>query len=246
MPKRKKSNFEKWFSFSRHKRRFGAKKISRQLNDDFSKLRNLKIEGDEIKYTHGSKDNLDEHLINLRSEFIGNSELCYMHAKIIVLIRREYQIKKNFEMFEQLWSKEKVFLLKNLNIRWLISAADTFADHSDDNALQSLSVACACLVNTIKIQESENFISNTLEHKDDSSKIEKLNQGERFPLFDGISVFKFGTDDTLRNMRWRIEKVAKYNIAGEILLEIFLRMQSHDTVYSRTKNRHTRNKTSWW
>ena len=69
---------------------------------------------------------------------------------------------------------------------------------------------------------------------------------ERVALFDGTSAFAVGTDDTLRNMRWRIDKVAKINIAGEILLEIFLRMQKHNTVYKRFKDKHTRNKTGWW
>ncbi|MDA9058196.1 hypothetical protein N9K59_02895 [Candidatus Thioglobus sp.] len=74
----------------------------------------------------------------------------------------------------------------------------------------------------------------------------RLDNEERVPLFDGTSVFKIGTDDTLRNMRWRIDKVAKINIAGEILLEIFLRLQKYDTVFKRLRARHSRSKTGWW
>jgi hypothetical protein len=96
------------------------------------------------------------------------------------------------------------------------------------------------------MQESERFITNAQAHTDDKEKITKLTNGERFALFDGTSVFRFGTDDTLRNMRWRINKVAKINIAGEILLEIFLRLQQFDTIYKRSKDRHTRDKTGWW
>jgi hypothetical protein len=47
-------------------------------------------------------------------------------------------------------------------------------------------------------------------------------------------------------MRWRIDKAAKINIAGEILLEIFSRLQEYDTVYRRFKDKHTRDKTGWW
>ena len=65
-------------------------------------------------------------------------------------------------------------------------------------------------------------------------------------LCDWKSVFKVGTDDTLRNMGWRIDKVAKKNIAGEILIEIFLRLQEHDTVFKRLRDRHSRSKTGWW
>ena len=101
-------------------------------------------------------------------------------------------------------------------------------------------------MNTVKIQESERFITNLDNCIDDIEKINRLDNEERIPLFDGTSVFKVGTDDTLRNMRWRINKAAKINIAGEILLEIFLRLQEHDTVFKRLKDRHKRSRTGWW
>lgn len=244
--KRDKTKFEKWFSLSRHQRRAGAKTLSGQLSTDFSALKAQTIPGDEIAYTHGSANNLEAHFSALRQEFAGQSELCYTHAKIIVLIRRESDVDKNFELFQQLWQAEKAFLLKHLNTRWLIAATDTFADHTKDEVIRSLSIACVCLLNTIKLQESERFITNAWQCPNDQEKLERLDNEERFPLFDGTSVFKFGTDDTLRNMRWRIDKVAKLNVAGEILLEIFLRLQEFDTVYKRTKDRHARNKTGWW
>ena len=102
------------------------------------------------------------------------------------------------------------------------------------------------MLNTVKLQESERFLTNADQCKDDKEKQNRLDNEERFALFDGTSVFKFGTDDTLRNMRWRIDKAAKLNVAGEILLEIFKRLQKFDTVYKRTKDRHARNKTGWW
>jgi len=246
MGRRDKTRFEKWFSFSRHKRRSGAKELSEQISTDFSQQKQLTIDGSKIQYTHGSSNNLDEHFVALRDEFIDQSELCYTHAKIIVLIRRDFEAKNHFTLFEQLWKEEKDYLLKNLNTRWLISATDTFADFSDDDAIKSLSVACSCLLNTVKIQESERFIMNIDYAKSDNNKIARLDNEERIPLFDGTSVFKVGTDDTLRNMRWRIDKVSKINIAGAILLEVFLRLQEHNTVFKRLRDKHKRSKTGWW
>jgi len=246
MSRRDKNRFEKWFSFSRHKRRSGAKKLSEHISIDFSQQKQIVIDGDKIQYTHGSSNNLDEHFIALRNEFIGQSELSYTHAKIIVLIRRDFDSENHFTLFEQLWKEEKDYLLKHLNTRWLISATDTFADFSDDDSIKSLSVACSCLLNTVKMQESERFITNAQNSIDDKEKMNRLDNEERISLFDGTSVFKIGTDDTLRNMRWRIDKVAKINIAGAILLEIFLRLQEHDTIFKRLRDRHRRSKTGWW
>ena len=246
MSRRDKTRFEKWFSLSRHKRRSGAKELSEHISTDFSQQKKIIIGGGETQYTHGSFNDLDRHFHALRDEFIGQSELCYTHAKIIVLIRRDFEAKKHFALFDKLWEEEKGYLLKHLNARWLISAADTFADFSDDDSIKSLSVACSCLLNTVKMQESERFITNAHSFIDDKEKMNRLDDEERISLFDGTSVFKIGTDDTLRNMRWRIDKVAKINIAGEILLEIFLRLQEHDTVFKRLRDRHSRSKTGWW
>jgi len=246
MSRRNKSRFEKWFSFSQHKRRFGAKQLSSYISMNFHQQKKQLVAGKDITYTHGSANNIEEHFIELGDEFSGQSELCYTHAKIIVLIRRDFEAKKHFEIFEQLWQEEKDHLLKNLNTRWLVAATDTFSDYSDDDATKGLSIACSCLLNTVKMQESERFITNAKNYVDDKEKINKLDNEERFALFDGTSVFKFGTDDTLRNMRWRIDKASKINVAGEILLEIFLRLQRFDTVYKRSKERHVRNKTGWW
>jgi len=246
MSRRDKTRFEKWFSLSRHKRRSGAIALSDQILTDFSQQKQITIVGSQIRYTHGSSNDLDKHFSALRDEFVGQSELCYTHAKIIVLIRRDFKEKNHFAIFKQLWEEEKNYLLKHLNTRWLISAADTFADLSDDDSIKCLSVACSCLLNTVKMQESERFITNADSCSSDKDKIGRLDKEERIPLFDGTSVFKFGTDDTLRNMRWRIDKVAQLNIAGEILLEIFLRLQQFDTIYKRAKDRHARDKTGWW
>ena len=246
MGRRDKTKFEKWFSLSRNQRRSGAKELSSLISTNFKSQREKIISGDEATYTHGSSNNVEEHFKALKEEFSGQSELCYTHAKIIVLIRREFETDNHFKLLEQLWFDEKEHLLKNLNTRWLIAATDTFADYSNDDSIKSLSVACVCLLNTVKIQESERYITNAQNCIDDDKKINRLDNEERFELFDGTSVFKFGTDDTLRNMRWRINKVAKLNVAGEILLEIFKRLQKFDTVYKRTKDRHVRDKTGWW
>ena len=246
MSRRNKTRFEKWFSLSRHKRRSGAIELSSQITTDFLQQKQIIIDGSEVRYTHGSSNNLEEHFVALRDEFVGQSELCYSHAKIIVLIRRDFDTKNHFALFEQLWKEEKDYLLKNLNTRWLISATDTFADFSEDDSIKSLSLACSCLLNTVKMQESERFIANLDNSLYDEEKVARLDNEDRIPLFDGVSVFKVGTDDTLRNMRWRIDKVAKINVAGEILLEVFLRLQEHDTIFKRLKEKHKRNKTGWW
>ena len=247
MPVRKKSKFEQWFSFSRHQRRFGADKLYAELQGvDIELLKSQVIEGNELKYTHGSAKDLNEHIEQLKHEFVGQSALNHYHASLIVLIRREVDVQENFEKFKALWTVERDFLLRSLNIRWLISACDTFLDLHDDMTLKAILMNAVVLINTLKLQETERYLCDqslqvNLEHQT------KL-QTERYALFDGTSAFAVGTDDTLRNMRWRLDQICAVHPLGQLVIEIFDRLQreENNNVYSRFKQRHTREKTRWW
>lgn len=247
MPPRKKSKFEQWFSFSRHKRRFGADKVYQTLaNRNIEQLKTTIIQGDTITYTYGSATDLNEHIQNLKQEFIGQPELNHFHASLIVLIRRDIDVDKNYQTFKELWLTERDFLLENLNTRWLISACDTFIDYDDDKTLQAILMNAISLINTIKLQETEHLLCQT--HYQENEQIKQQLQHERVALFDGTSAFAVGTDDTLRNMRWRLDKVCAYHELGQIVIEIFERLQSQQNhnVYSRFRQRHTRERTRWW
>jgi translation initiation factor 2B subunit (eIF-2B alpha/beta/delta family) len=71
MGRRDKNRFEKWFSISRHKRRAGAIELSEQISMDFAKQKSKLIENDEIIYTHGSSNSIEEHFNALKNEFSG-------------------------------------------------------------------------------------------------------------------------------------------------------------------------------
>jgi len=246
MAARKKSRLERWLSFNQHRKRFGAGKAAASLQEaNFAALKERMITGDAPDYTHGADKDISQHLLNLRAEFAGQSELLYFHAQLIVMIRREYRAADHFRQFEHLWEEESDFLCQQLNTRWLVSAADTFADHATAPLARALALNASLLANTIKMQETERYLqqADTL-----SNQPERLNllQAGRVPLFDGMSAFAVGTDDTLRNMRWRMDEISTLHPCGAILREIFQRLQEHDTVYRRIRLLHTRPKTAWW
>ncbi|QIL82851.1 hypothetical protein G7047_25090 [Diaphorobacter sp. HDW4A] len=248
---RRKSAFEKWFSFTRHRRRFGADEHVQRLDaQGFEKLREsiIQSEGDDAKYAHGASVNLDEHLAKVRREFIGQSELLYQHAMLIVLIRREADVAANYERFKRMWMAERDFLTTHLDMRWLLSACDTFIDLDTDPLLRAVAMNGPLLANTVKLGETERFILGVnAETPDKQAALDEL-WTHRVGLFDGVSGFIPGTDDTLRNMRWRLEDVCKLHPLGVVVMEIFDRLQrdANENVYLRFKKRHTREKTRWW
>ena len=244
MPKRKKSAFENFFSFKRHRRRAGAKKVLSTVVD-FESMKHSLTKSESQKYTHGSDNDLLSHLKNLASEFHQESELLYYHAKLNVLLRREYKTKETFNSFRVLWNKESKFLLDHLNTRWLVAAADSFVDHDDDPIARSQAFCAISLVNTCKIYETERFATKSLNNEYDSQQVEAL-QKERVALFDGTSAFAVGTDDTLRNMSWRMNSLPMVGPCSLILKEIFERLNKHETAYKRMVENHHRPNTQWW
>lgn len=243
---RKKSRIEQWLSFNQYRKRFGAGAVlDKSESIDFGALKQQLVEGDECIYNLGASRDIQQHLSNLRTEFAGRSELLYHHARMIVLIRRDYKVRQNFKEFEFLWEQEMEYLLREMNLRWLVSAADTFADHAKEPLVRALTLNVSILFNTIKMQETERFLQES-EHSKDSTERQAILQNGRTDLFDGTAAFVVGTDDTLRNMRWRIDEVTELHPVGKILQEVFMRLQNEDTVYGRFRKRHTKTKTAWW
>lgn len=244
MARRQKTRFEKFFSINQHRKRLGA---AQNASDgfDLAALKKQIVDEGEPEQTYGSDKSLEGHLTNLRREFSGQSELVFHHAKLIVLLRREFQIEKTYASYVELWQQEEEFLLAELNLRWLVSACETFADHDKDISVQAVALQGSLLANIVKIYETERILSDAGNSKIDEAKVSQLHDNLR-PLFGGMSCFAIGTDDTLRNLRWRLDGMFKTPIVGQILKEIFSRLQTEDTVFSRLRQAHKRERTSWW
>lgn len=244
--KNKPSALHKFFSLSRWQRRFGAKRIIQDFDiPDYQRMKADLIDLGEPVLTRGSSKDLQLHHDNLRQEFSGQSELAFYHAFLIVLIRREYDLDITIKNFMTLWEKESEWLLKNINLRWLMSANDTFIDHAENKIDSSLALATSVLVNTVKIYETENIMTNHTNINYEKCHIEAV-QKNNIPLFEGMTCFTVGTDDTIRNMAWRIKEKSHDSVAGAIFMEILQRLSVLPTAYGRLREHHTRAKTQWW
>lgn len=241
---KKPSRLQRLLSLNQYRKRWGAIKHATSDNT-FTEMKNITIVNDVAVQTRGSEKSLDQHLTNLRHEFSGQSELLWHHSKLIVLIRREFQTSAKYAEFRTLWDQESTFLKENLNIRWLISACDTFAEHDADLSVRSVAMMTSLLANTVKIHESERFITQSQNLPVDPLQVATV-QEKLVPLFEGMSCFTVGTDDTLRNMVWRLQPFMEVAPAGLILQEVWKRLQEQDSVFNRMRNLHHREKTRWW
>ncbi len=245
-PPRRKSRLERFLSLHRARRCRGAqkhavKRTARQLKAMKTDI----VDAGTPTLTWGSVKSLDLQLDNLRREFSGQPELLWHHAKLIVLIRRGFRISETYAQFRFLWDAEHVFLCGKLNVRWLISAADTFAEYDPNSCVRAVAMMAPLLANTVKMQESERYVCNTSASAPDPVRITRLGNGV-VPLFSGMSCFTVGTDDTLRNMYWRLEPFFAVEPVGDILKTVWDQIQVEDTVFSRMRRLHRHDRTRWW
>ncbi|WP_352337422.1 hypothetical protein [Psychrobacter sp. 16-MNA-CIBAN-0192] len=190
---------------------------------------------------------LQDHLDNLKHQFIGQSELCFYHANLIVFLRRGYKIDSTFTDFEYLWNTETDYLLNHLSLRWIVSACDTFIDHTHDTTRAAILMNVPTLINTLRVYETKEFLqhnSNSIPLVDDS--VSALYNGD-LPLYNGLTYFRIGSDDTLKNLRNRYEIFYDSDkLATSILLSVFDKLQYNDSAFTTMRNLHKDEKSSWW
>src|SRR5699024_8731048 len=99
-------------------KRLGAKQvISHYSNKSLDEMKEKIIKETDLDWSiYEDKSrikDLNRHLNKVKKEFIGKSELCYYHAVLVILLRRDYQPNHTFLEFESLWKTESDFLLQN-------------------------------------------------------------------------------------------------------------------------------------
>jgi len=192
---------------------------------------------------------LEVHLNNLKYQSLGESELCFYHNTLIILMRRKYKIDKTFAEFERLWESESDYLLEHLSLRWIVSACDTFIDHSNDTSRAAILMNVITLMNTLRVHETRRFlqlntVSESLPLIDEKTDI--LYAGD-LPLYDGLTYFRIGTDDSLRNMRKRYRKFIKVDkLATTILLAVFEKLQNNQSAFATLRQLHRDDWSKWW
>lgn len=190
---------------------------------------------------------LEKHLEGLRHQFIGQSELCFYHANLIVLLRRGYKTDDIFSEFERLWHTEKEYLLSHLSLRWIVSACDTFIDHTNDKTRAAILMNVPTLMNTLKVYETEQF----LQFRADLTPLVNDNIASLYrsdlSLYDGLTYFRIGSDDTLKNMRNRYERFSHSDkLATSILLNVFDKLQINNSAFATMRALHKDEKSKWW
>ncbi len=193
--------------------------------------------------------NLTSHLDSLKHQFISQTELSFYHATLIVLLRRNYKTEKTFAVFEALWTTETDYLLNHLSLRWIISACDTFIDHSNDVTRAAILMNITTLINTLKVYETKQFLQLPTPLEQTQLLADKVDTlyHTHLPLYDSLTYFRIGTDDTLKNMRVRYKNFYDTDkLATTMLLFVFDKLQSNNSAFSTLRSLHKSERSKWW
>lgn len=208
----------------------------------YGAMKARRVPGDAPRPAHRSPDDIGMHFTNLEREFAGQPELCLYLAKLIVMLRRDVTPGATFARFERLWVAEGDFLLKQLSLRWLVSAADTYADRGGEG--YGAAILASGLANMAKVAETDRFLHPSA-NDHDPARFQILREGPK-PMFDGMTFFAAGTDDSLTNLRRRMEPAFRQGVPGAILREVFRRLNDQPTVLNRMRALNRREATRWW
>lgn len=164
----------------------------------------------------------EKNLEKVKSEFIGKPEICHLLVKYIMLLRRKVEVEKNTATFYELLNKYLDVILKNYDIRWLVSICDTIVDVGDTNN-KAAAMCVVITVNNLNIHASLLNCANDGALND--SKL-KANYKSKDPTWDGMISLDLRSGDTLFNMQNRLNTVvADSDIVSSIYNEIKARLK---------------------
>ncbi|MEA2953360.1 MAG: hypothetical protein QOJ96_2880 [Alphaproteobacteria bacterium] len=202
---------------------------------DIPAMKTAMVDGERLPPSFGGHGDLAAHFANFRPDFVGQPELCFAHAQLIVLLRREIDLEQNVPAFLNLWRDEAAFLAKHLNSRWLISACDTFADYGS-GFQRATALILAAMINTIKLCETERIalrdptiVPEKYEIVEDAHR-----RQTHIELWDGVTAYSCRDGDMPRNLFRRIIATADEDPAlGIIARALICRAVEGNNLFGR-------------
>ena len=97
--------------------------------------------------------------LKLQKEFVGQNELLLLHAMLIAISRRTPPHPQALDLFFRCWTEMAPELIRDLPVRWLISATVTFAECGTTGDQRALGMGLATVFDMIKLSDSERRLS---------------------------------------------------------------------------------------
>lgn len=177
--------------------------------------------------------------VSLQKDFEGQSELLLLHALLIAILRRRDPPELATGLFFRIWREHGASLAGQLNVRWMISAATTFADHGLTADQRTLGMGLSIMFDLIKLHDSERRLSGQSGRK----PFARTTGWRKMPLAFDLDPYSLKGGDLDKNMLSRLwslsEKDSVIKPLAQSMLELV--MTDRKTVFARVQRIKMRN-----
>jgi hypothetical protein len=180
-------------------------------------------------------------LAALQKDLAGQSELALLHALLIAILRRRDPPDGVNRLYFRIWREQGAFLAEHLSMRWMISAATTFADHGETTDQRVLGMGLSIAFDMIKIHDSERRLTGQPGRK----PFDRTRGWRRTPLAFDLNAYSLKGGDLDRNMLARLWALSEKDPVIKPLAQAMLTraMQDRRSIFGRMQRIKLRNDT---
>lgn len=205
---------------------------------DLKRLRDTRLPASDKTVKRRHTEDARRKYADLCVEFAGGSELLAFHALVIAQLRRRDCPPRFCKLFFRMWREEGAFLAAHLPVRWLISAATTFADIGTTPQQRLAGQSFALAFDMIKLHDSERRLSG----QPNSIPFPRRPFDDRYPLAFDLEPYSMPDGDLELTMLMRLHKLAQadplFQPLGVRMLDLL--MTDNRTVFARVQAYKTR------
>lgn len=172
-------------------------------------------------------------VLELQHEFQGQAEIHHLHALLIAISRRDAPPQTAVTLFHRIWAEHGTHFVKLIPVRWMISAATTFADVGQTGDQRAAGMALSILFDMIKLHDSERRISG----QPGRTPFRASEGRKRFPVALNMDPYSFKGGDLDRIMLARIWQLCERDATIRPLGVQMLRaiMQDPRSIFGRVQ-----------
>jgi hypothetical protein len=162
--------------------------------------------------------------LELQDEFQGQPALFHLHAMLIAMSRRDNPPDRAMALFFRIWSELGQQIAPELSVRWLISAATTFADCGQTADQRACGMGLSTMFDMIKMHDSERRVSG----RPNNTPFRRTPGTRRAPLAFGMAPYSLKRGDADRVMLARLWQLCERDATIRPLGMRMLRMAITD------------------
>jgi len=173
------------------------------------------------------KSDTQDNINNVRREFVDKPEVCHKLVEHIIYLRRDIDTEHHWAEFENLLEKYQDVLLKEYDVRWMLSILDTLVDFGTP-LQKATAMTIVAFIKSINI--SYTLLDAAVDGRLDANKLKARKVPKRATV-EGMLSCDIYTGDMLSYLNERLNNTAELDpTVDAIWSEIKSRLRENQQV----------------